>query len=195
MVVNQKGIDYYNKVINELLANGIQPYITLYHWDLPQYIQDLGGFASPIVIEHFRNYADILYKNFGDRVKKWITFNEPFNFCVQGYGIGIVAPLVKGMGVDEYLCAHHMLQAHASAYHLYKAEYVGKQKGEIGISLNTDHFYPMDSTVGVDVINRAQTIRVRINEIYLMIQILIKLFISLDGLQIQSTVHQEDIHN
>ena len=156
--VNQKGIDYYNKLINELIANNIEPVVTMYHWDLPVYIQDKGGFAEPIMEAYFASYADILYKNFGDRVKRWITFNEPNNFCVQGYGIGIVAPLVKG---KEYLCTHHMLQAHGAAYQLYKAKYFNEQKGFIGISLNTDHSFPKDSTVGDEVSHRAQQYKVR----------------------------------
>ncbi|CAO1424560.1 unnamed protein product [Diamesa tonsa] len=151
--VNQKGIDYYNRLINDLIANNIEPVVTMYHWDLPVYIQDKGGFAEPIMEEYFANYADILYQNFGDRVKRWITFNEPNNFCVQGYGIGIVAPLVKG---KEYLCTHHMLQAHGAAYQLYRAKYFNAQKGMIGISLNTDHSFPKDSTVGDEVSHRAQ---------------------------------------
>ncbi|CAO1425640.1 unnamed protein product [Diamesa serratosioi] len=153
LVVNQKGIDYYNRLINSLIADNIEPVVTMYHWDLPQYIQDKGGFAEPIMEAYFTSYADILYKHFGDRVKRWITFNEPNNFCVQGYGIGIVAPSIKG---KEYLCTHHMLQAHGAAYQLYKAKYANEQKGLIGISLNTEHSFPKDSTVGAEVSHRAQ---------------------------------------
>ncbi|CAO1425867.1 unnamed protein product [Diamesa serratosioi] len=158
LVVNQKGIDYYSALIDELIANDIEPIITMYHWDLPQYIQDLGGFVNPLIIEYFENYADVLFKNFGDRVKRWITFNEPYNFCVEGYGVGVVAPLIKAAGVGEYLCTHYMLQAHAAAYHLSKNKYK-EQNSQLGISLNTKHHFSKDPRNGDYISNRAQTYR------------------------------------
>ena len=67
----------------------------MYHWDLPQSLQNLGGFANSLVIDYFKEFANVLYANFGDRVKQWITFNEPFKFCIDGYGTGTFAPAVK----------------------------------------------------------------------------------------------------
>lgn len=142
--MNQKGIDYYNKVINALLREGIEPIVTMYHFDLPQSIQDLGGFANPILVNYFKHYADILYANFGDRVKKWITFNEPLNFCTSGYANGTFAPGIKAPGIGDYLCGHHVLQAHAAAYHLYKENYFEKQQGQVGISLSSRFFFSKD---------------------------------------------------
>jgi len=143
--VNAKGIEYYNNLINELIANGIEPVVTMYHWDLPQYLQDLGGWMSPLIIDHFEYYADTLYENFGDRVKTWITFNEPYVFCLFGYGTGTHAPLINASGVGEYLCGHNMLLSHATAYHLYQEKYVEQQQGEVGICLHSAYYYPAES--------------------------------------------------
>ena len=142
MTVNQKGLDYYSRLIDELLANKIEPIITLYHFDLPQYLQDLGGFTDPMIVKHFENYADVLFKAFGDRVKRWITFNEPWTFCVNGYGTGLLPPQEVSNGFGEYLCGHHVLQSHAAAYHLYKNNYKSAQNGTVGITLIVDGYFP-----------------------------------------------------
>lgn len=144
-----------------MIDNGIEPIVTLYHWDLPQYIQDLGGFTNPLVVDYFKHFADVVFKNFGDRVLKWITFNEPFNFCTEGYANSGMPPKISASGVGEYLCSHYVLQAHAAAFHLYKRKYYEKQKGEIGISLNTRFFYPKDETVDQKLIELALEFNVR----------------------------------
>lgn len=133
----------------------------MFHWDLPQYIQDLGGLTNPIFVDYFEHYADVLYQHFGDRVKRWITFNEPFIFCIEGYATGRFAPNVKAPGVGEYLCGHHTLQAHAAAYHLYKQKYFDKQKGQVGINLVSRSHYPKDSSISADLVELAQEFRVR----------------------------------
>lgn len=91
------------------------------------------------------HYADVLFERFGDRVKRWITFNEPWIFCIDGYTT-TKAPLIQAPGVGEYLCSHHMLQAHASAFHLYNDKYRQRQNGQIGISLFSNFFYPVEGT-------------------------------------------------
>uniref|UniRef100_A0A182KAX3 Beta-glucosidase n=1 Tax=Anopheles christyi TaxID=43041 RepID=A0A182KAX3_9DIPT len=140
--LNPEAIAYYNALINELLGHGIEPVVTMLHYDLPQYLQNLGGFASPLIVGYFREYADILYQTFGDRVKVWITHNEPYDFCVEGYGTGSTGPLVYATGVGEYLCAHHVLLSHAAAYHLYQERYREEQDGKIGITLSGRYYYP-----------------------------------------------------
>ncbi|PIK55222.1 hypothetical protein BSL78_07952 [Apostichopus japonicus] len=75
------GLRYYNALINELLDNGINPQVTLYHWDLPQALEDEGGFLSDDFPEWFNDYANYCFEQFGDRVKFWITFNEPLEHC------------------------------------------------------------------------------------------------------------------
>jgi len=143
---NQAGIDYYNRLIDGLLAIGIEPLVTIFHWDLPQYLQDLGGWTNPLMVEYFKEYADVLYANFGDRVKNWITFNEPSVFCGEGYGYTTKAPAIESPGVGDYLCVHHVLLSHAAAYHLYKDKY-SQQNGQIGICLNSGFSYPGDTSV------------------------------------------------
>ncbi|TMG00687.1 MAG: glycosyl hydrolase family protein, partial [Chloroflexi bacterium] len=90
--MNQAGLDYYNRLVDELLANGIRPFPTLYHWDLPQALQDEGGWANRDIIGHFTTYAETCIKSLGDRVKHWMVFNEPWVFTFLGYIAGIHAP-------------------------------------------------------------------------------------------------------
>ncbi|KAJ8875808.1 hypothetical protein PR048_023709 [Dryococelus australis] len=135
-VINQDGIDYYNNLINELLANNIQPVVTMFHWDLPQQLQDLGGLTNSIIVDYFEDYARILYTKFGDRVKWWITFNEPYSI-VFGYSTECNAPGVTASGVGEYLAIHNLLKSHARAYHMYDNEFRTTQKGKVGITLSS----------------------------------------------------------
>ncbi|KAF7824486.1 beta-glucosidase 17 isoform X3 [Senna tora] len=147
--VNREGITYYNNLINELLSKGIQPFITLFHWDLPQALEDeYGGFMSPRIVSDFSYYAEICFKEFGDRVKHWITLNEPLSFTVGGYASGGSPPArcSKWLGpncnagdssTEPYLAAHYQILAHAAAI---------SQKGQIGITLNTGWVMPLSQS-------------------------------------------------
>ncbi|MED6126118.1 Beta-glucosidase 12 [Stylosanthes scabra] len=127
--INEEGIKYYNNLINELLANGLKPFVTLFHWDLPQALQDeYNGFYSPNIIKDFQDYSELCFKEFGDRVKHWITLNEPWSY-VSGFD-------------KPYVAAHYQLLAHAAAVQIYKARYQVSQKGLIGITLNSNWFVP-----------------------------------------------------
>ncbi|XP_055910682.1 myrosinase 1-like, partial [Eupeodes corollae] len=137
---NQKGIDYYNDIIDKLLANNIEPMVTMYHWDLPVDIQKLGGFTNALIINYFTAYAEELFKLFGDRVKLWITFNEPMQICKPGYSTAESPPNIKSPGIGDYLCFTNILKAHARTYHLYKSKYVKEQRGRIGITMDTFFF-------------------------------------------------------
>lgn len=130
--------------------------------DLPQYIQNLGGFTNPLIITYFKEYARILFQKFGSRVKMWITFNEPFDLCVEGYGSGIQAPLVNTSGVGEYLCGHHLLLAHAEVFKMYQDEFVHDYRGLVGISLNSRFYYKKDKSVMQEVVDRALQYDVRL---------------------------------
>lgn len=103
--------------------------ITLYHWDLPQSLQTAGGWANEALVDYFEDFARVAFDNFGDRVKFWTTFNEPFSLCHEGYGDILKAPLVNATGIGEYLCTHNVLKAHARVYHVYDAEYRPTQEG------------------------------------------------------------------
>lgn len=97
--------------------------VTIYHWDLPQRLQDIGGWTNPHIVEYFADYAKVLFNNFGDKVKYWVTFNEPMQTCLEGYGGYYRAPALNRHGIAEYLCTHNLLKAHAKVYHMYSKEY------------------------------------------------------------------------
>lgn len=100
--VNEKGIEYYNKIIDKLLELKIEPMVTMYHYDLPQKLQDFGGLTNSIFVSYFEAYANLLFERFGDRVKYWITFNEPSDFCLDGYSTGHHAPGMILSGTSFY---------------------------------------------------------------------------------------------
>ncbi|XP_077982925.1 cytosolic beta-glucosidase-like [Glandiceps talaboti] len=134
--INQAGVDYYHKLIDALLAANIQPMVTLYHWDLPQALQNIGGWENDILAVHFDNYADFCFNEFGNKVKLWITLNEPYVFSKVGHEAGIHAPGLKHQGTTVYRVAHNVLKAHAKAWHTYNERYRPTQKGKCGITLN-----------------------------------------------------------
>ncbi|KAH7439484.1 hypothetical protein KP509_04G063900 [Ceratopteris richardii] len=151
------GIDHYNAVIDALLSKGIEPYVTLYHWDLPQALQDeYGGWLSENIIDDFLSFADTCFASFGDRVKHWITINEPYNFVSQGYGgFGTQAPgrcsiRVKcsegDSKIEPYIAGHNALMAHISVVALYREKYQAQQRGSIGICLDSRWYEPLNET-------------------------------------------------
>lgn len=114
---NQAGVDYYNMVIDKLLAAGVIPLVSLFHWDFPAALQDeYAGFNSSLVIDDFVQYADFAFRTYGDRVHHWITFNEPWVYCATGHGIGIAAPGIFDPMEGVYRCGHNQLLSHGYAY-------------------------------------------------------------------------------
>ncbi|XP_052747121.1 lactase/phlorizin hydrolase [Bicyclus anynana] len=140
--INEKGVQYYNNLIDEMLKYNIQPMVTLYHWDLPQKLQDMGGWTNPHVVDWFTDYARIVFELFGDRVKYWFTFNEPKEVCYQGYGGASMAPLYNISGYADYLCAKNLLISHAKTYHMYKNEFYESQSGTVGIAISASWAEP-----------------------------------------------------
>ncbi len=113
--INDKGIEFYNNIIDELLKNDIEPYITLYHWDLPLALDKLGGWRNPEIVRWFSEYAKVVAENFSDRVKYFMTINEPQVIMVNGYQQGVLAPGLN-LTVPELLdAAHNLLKAHGAA--------------------------------------------------------------------------------
>ena len=104
--INQKGIDFYHRIIDSCLENNVQPWITLYHWDLPQALEDKGGWKNRDIIDWFGEYSDLCTRKFGDKVKNWMILNEPVAFTVLGYLLGIHAPGKRGFR-NLYPTIHH----------------------------------------------------------------------------------------
>ncbi|KAG1925933.1 lactase-like [Pimephales promelas] len=150
--LNQKGVDYYNRLIDGLLANNITPMVTLYHWDLPQALQNINGWDNPELIGIFNEYCDFCYATFGDRVKFWITFNEPQTIAWSGYGLGQIPPNVNQPGDAPYRVAHNLLKAHAQAYHTYDVNYRASQGGLVSISLNAEWAEPLNVNIPREVV-------------------------------------------
>ncbi|KAJ8973205.1 hypothetical protein NQ317_018954 [Molorchus minor] len=136
--INEPGITYYKNLIKALKDNGIEPVVTLHHWDFPQPLQDIGGWPNADLADHFADYARIVFRELGDGVKYWNTFNEPKATCQSGYGDGGCAPGIKSTGIGEYLCVRTVLLAHAKAYHIYDEEFRATQNGLVAIALNSD---------------------------------------------------------
>ncbi|XP_054588997.1 lactase-like protein isoform X2 [Nothobranchius furzeri] len=150
--VNEKGIQYYDELIDTLMENKITPIVTLYHWDLPQVLQEkYGGWQNISMISHFNEFANLCFEKFGNRVKYWITFNNPWSVVVEGYETGEHAPGLRLKGAGAYRAAHHIIKAHAKVWHTYDTQWRGRQKGFIGISLSGDWGEPVDISNQKDI--------------------------------------------
>lgn len=140
--VNQPGIDFYNQIVDELLSLDIQPFVTLYHWDLPQKLQDRGGWVNRDCAKAFSDYAETCSRFLGDRVKHWITLNEPAVSTWLGHYSGQDAPGIKDL--DQALVAsHHLLLGHGLAMPLIQNNV---PDGEVGITLNVNWIEPASNS-------------------------------------------------
>lgn len=146
---NMKGIDYYNRLIDELKANDIEPFVTLFHFDLPNALEEeYMGCLSSKLVDDFVNYAELCFWEFGDRVKNWVTINEPYGVVYAGYVVGMGAPGRGGTGqegdpaTEPYTVAYNLLNCHAAAYRKYQEDFKDVQKGRVGITLGTNFFKP-----------------------------------------------------
>ncbi len=135
--VNEAGVAFYTKLVDALLAAGIEPAITLYHWDLPQGLEDQGGWQSAETAAVFGKYADVMFGALGDKVKLWFTLNEPWSVAVLGHGLGVHAPGVQDQRKAVYEAGHNQLLAHAAAAKVYREKYQATQGGKLGIVLST----------------------------------------------------------
>ncbi|TFY61258.1 hypothetical protein EVG20_g7129 [Dentipellis fragilis] len=175
--VNPAGIAWYSNLIDELLRNGITPFVTLYHWDLPQALHDrYGGWLNKEIVLDYVNYArvgpallsfspsrspahtrsaQVCFRAFGDRVKYWLTMNEPWCISILGYGRGVFAPGRSSdrerspegdSSTEPWIAGHHVILAHAYASKAYREEFKQAQGGTIGITLNGDWAMPYDDS-------------------------------------------------
>jgi beta-glucosidase len=160
---NRKGLDFYSRLVDELLAKGIKPWLTLYHWDLPQALEDQGGWTSRDTAYRFADYAQTVHDALGDRVPTWTTLNEPYCAALLGYAGGQHAP-----GRTEPRAAvaavHHLLLAHGLGVQVLRDAGVGGDTGSVGITLNLLPVSPADhaSAADVDVARRVDGLQNRI---------------------------------
>ncbi len=136
--INQPGLDFYDRLVDRLLEANILPNVTLNHWDLPQALQEAGGWPNRQMVEWFGDYARLIFDRLGDRVKMWTTHNEPWVVAFLGYGTGIHAPGICDF-TQAYQTVHNLLLSHGRAVQIFRQ---GRYRGEIGIVLNLNHFIP-----------------------------------------------------
>jgi beta-glucosidase len=137
--INEAGLDFYDRLVDELLAHEIEPFATLFHWDTPQALEDEGGWPARATAEAFVEYTDAVVGRLGDRVRHWITHNEPWVHAWIGYGWGEHAP-GRTSETDAVAAAHHLLLAHGWAADAIRR---GAPDAQVGITLNLAHAYPV----------------------------------------------------
>ena len=149
--VNQKGLDFYSRLVDELLDNGIEPLVTLFHWDLPAALDDRGGWLNRDSAQWFADYGTTLYRALDGRVKKWATLNEPWVVTDGGYLHGALAPGHRSR-YEAPIAAHNLMRAHGAAVQAYRAE----GAHEMGLVVNIEPKYPAsDSPEDAAAVRRA----------------------------------------
>ncbi|XP_015118432.1 myrosinase 1 [Diachasma alloeum] len=150
--INKDGIQYYTNLINELVSNGIKPFVTLYHFDdVQSLIARTGGWSNESMVEYFADYARVMFRELGSKVKFWSTINEPDIYCK--YYAYLNETAANTAYRNRYLCAHNLLKAHARTYHIYDEEFRAIQKGKIGLAVNSGYYFPKskDDTESADI--------------------------------------------
>ncbi len=135
--VNQAGLDFYSRLIDECLANGIEPIATLYHWDMPAALDDRGGWLNRDSAQWFADYARVAFEDFDGRVTKWLTINEPWVIADRGYLLGTIAPGHRNL-YEAPIVSHNLMRAHGAAVQAYRE--TGQH--QIGIAVNIEPQYP-----------------------------------------------------
>lgn len=149
--VNQAGLDFYSRLVDELLENGIEPLLTLFHWDLPAALDDRGGWLNRDCADWFADYGTTLYRALDGRVKKWATINEPWVVTDGGYLHGALAPGHRSR-YEAPIAAHNLMRAHGAAVQAYRAE----GRHEMGLVVNIEPKYPAgDSPEDAAAVRRA----------------------------------------
>lgn len=151
--INQAGIDHYVKFVDDLIAAGITPFVTLFHWDAPDELeQRYGGLLDRVQFPlDFERYALVMFKAL-PKVKHWVTLNEPWCSAIQAYSIGIFAPgRTAARDTEPWIVGHNLLLAHGRAVQIYRSQFKEASGGEIGIVLNGDAVFPWDPANPADV--------------------------------------------
>jgi beta-glucosidase len=151
---NKKGIDFYSRLVDALLERGIKPNATLYHWDLPEALDDRGGWLNRDIAGWFSDYATTMFDALGDRVEMWSTLNEPWVVTDGGYLSGVLAPGHSNL-FEAPIAAHNLLRAHGLAVERFRFSNAAK-RGKIGITVNLEPKYPAsDSPEDLAAVRRA----------------------------------------
>jgi beta-glucosidase len=154
--VNEAGLDHYDRFVDELLANGIEPFVTLYHWDLPQAVEDRGGWPVRETADAFAEYVEVVAARLGDRVTNWITQCEPWVIAWLGYGIGEHAP-GRTVEADALAAAHHVLLSHGRAAEVLRRV---SSRAQVGITIDQVAFHPAsDSPEDLAAVAKAAAFR------------------------------------
>lgn len=163
--VNQKGVDFYSRLVDELLSKGIEPLVTLYHWDLPAALDDRGGWLNRDIADWFAEYGSVLYRALDGRVKKWVTLNEPWVVTDGGYLHGALAPGHRSK-YETPIATHNLMRAHGAAVKAYRE--IGKH--EIGLVVNIEPKYP--NTQSAEDLAATRRAHAYMNEQYLDVALL-----------------------
>ena len=156
---NTKGLDFYKRLVDQLLGRGVEPWVTLYHWDLPQELEDLGGWPVREVAERFADYSMLVFDALSDRVKTWTSLNEPWCSAMLGYAYGVHAPGRRDFAAAMH-ATHHLMLGHGLATQRMRA---ARSDVELGITVNLGNAIPAsDSAVDVAAARRADAIGARI---------------------------------
>ncbi|HSC65774.1 MAG TPA: family 1 glycosylhydrolase, partial [Caldimonas sp.] len=139
--VNERGLGFYERLVDTLLAHGIQPMATLFHWDLPVALDDRGGWLNPDIADWFADYAAVMFRRLDDRVKLWATLNEPWVVTDGGYLHGALAPGHKNR-FEAPIASHQLLRSHGKAVQAYRA--LGRH--QVGLVVNIEPKYPASAT-------------------------------------------------
>ncbi len=151
--VNQKGIDFYSRLVDELLERDIEPNVTLYHWDLPEALDNRGGWLNRDIANWFADYAATMFDALGDRVAMWSTLNEPWVVMDGGYLFGVMAPGHSNL-FEAPLVTHNLLRAHGCAVQRFRSSSAGNN-GKIGLVVNLEPKYPASqSAQDLDTVRR-----------------------------------------
>jgi len=141
--INQSGMDFYDRLVDTLLENNITPFVTLNHWDIPQGLEDLGGWTNRDMVQQFVKYSHYLSRGLGDRVANWITHNEPWCISFLGYVEGRKPPGLKGAWAKSLHTAHHLLLSHGKAVPEIKSNV---RNAKVGITLNLNTAIPASNS-------------------------------------------------
>lgn len=145
-VVNQVGVDYYQRLLDSMERHGIEPWVTMFHWDLPQALEDAGGWRSRGVVDAFARYADAIVRAFGSRVKNWITLNEIFCFTELGYGAGQKAPGAREPEAVVNQTYHHALVCHGHGVRAVREH--ARRGARVGLTDNSIVSVPVNQEPG-----------------------------------------------